>query len=174
MFLKGLFMVFKTIFFRLFLFLIFFIGFINLGYAGDIEPFGVYDSTRGNGDHTYGYQVFLWKDNNKLIGEMIYWYGDIEGVRENISLSKFNQKTKSIQFSALFKRRSIKPKPVIIKFDGFLRGNDLVGMMEIDDREIKKKTKESVFLKKNNSYYLKTFKNQTQWKKSDKKYHFLN
>lgn len=105
------------------------------------KQIGLYSNAKDNGEHTVGYFVKLWQQDNKIYGlisgtDTIRLSGDPPvGLLENV---QFDSKTKKFSFQAkltlgLFsdKNHSNIPSKDIYEFKGFLTNKSLQGILVI-------------------------------------------
>ena len=93
-------------------------------------PLGSFSNHSGNGEHTYGYQSMLWRNGTELIGQLIYWDGDLEGMKGDFTNGEINTKTGEISFNVTVKKSSVSPvEQYTAKFNGTITGNKVVGVL---------------------------------------------
>jgi hypothetical protein len=107
--------------------------------SNDIVSFGAFTNMRYYGEHTDGYTLELWRDQNRVFGLFLSSQGlsgdTPTGLLEDV---RFNSQTGSLMFRArlttgLFSNRQFSnvPSRYIYRFSGFLKGARLVGTLEI-------------------------------------------
>ena len=104
-----------------------------------IVTIGAFSNMRYTSEHAYGYKVELWRERNRIFGFFLASQGlqgdTPTGLLENV---KFNPRTGQLAFRArlttsLFSNRRFHmvPSRDVFQFTGVLKGNRMIGTLEI-------------------------------------------
>lgn len=74
-----------------------------------VQPLGEFARVRNTGDHTYGHRVRLRRSGGQLIGEIVYWDGNLEGQRAHFIDGSYDQRTGAVRFSTIVIRSDVQP-----------------------------------------------------------------
>ena len=77
--------------------------------AALVQPLGEFAKVRATEDHTYGHRAQLWRSGGRLLGEIMYWDGNIEGQRGRFIDGAYDQRTGAVTFKAVVVRRDLQP-----------------------------------------------------------------
>ncbi len=77
--------------------------------AALVRPLGEFAKVRATEDHTYGHRAQLWHSDGRLLGEIMYWNGNIEGQRGRFVDGAYDPRTGAASFKAIVVRRDLQP-----------------------------------------------------------------
>ncbi len=77
--------------------------------AGPIAPLGAYAQIKATEDHTYGHELRLWHTGNRLLGQLLYWDGNIEAQKGVFTDGDYNARSGEFQFKVTIMRRDVQP-----------------------------------------------------------------
>lgn len=95
-----------------------------------LQPVGVFSAIRNTNDHTYGQQVRLWRSGSRLVGEILYWDGNLEAQRGRFEDGEINSRTGVVRFNAVIVRADVQPNTrAEAAFEGVLAKSMLTGKL---------------------------------------------
>jgi hypothetical protein len=96
-----------------------------------VQPLGEFAKVRATEDHTYGHRLRLWHSGGQLLGEILYWDGDIEGERGRFVDGAYNRSTGAVKFSLVIARSNVQPNTRSeASFEGVLGKGVLSGKLK--------------------------------------------
>jgi hypothetical protein len=91
-----------------------------------LQPVGVFANIRATQDHTYGQQARLWFRGTQLVGDILYWDGNIEGQRGRFTDGFINRRTGDVRFKVVIVRRDVQPH---VRTEGAFEGLLVKGVL---------------------------------------------
>ena len=98
--------------------------------SSTVQPLGVFSAVRATEDHTYGQRARLWHRGTQLLGEILYWDGNIEGQRGRFADGFINRRSGEVRFKIAIVRRDVQPSTrADATFEGILNKGVLAGKL---------------------------------------------
>lgn len=95
-----------------------------------VQPLGEFAQVRSTEDHTYGHRAQLWRSGGLLLGEIVYWDGNIEGQRGRFADGAYDERTAAVTFKAIVVRRDLQPnRRAQAVFEGRIVNGSLSGKL---------------------------------------------
>ena len=106
--------------------------------AALVQPLGEFAKVRATEDHTYGHRAQLWRSGGRLLGEIMYWDGNIEGQRGRFVDGAYDQRTGAVTFKTVVVRRDLQPnRRAQAAFEGHIVKGTLTGKLTwAGDKEV--------------------------------------
>ena len=135
-----------------------------------VTPVGAYARIKATADHTYGHEMRLWQSGNRLIGQVLYWDGNLEGQTGLFTDGMYEPRSGEIQFTVTIIRRDVRPNiQSTATFTGRLVKNTVTGNLKWDGQVAQTRGKagiESVNLSRSLDSPLEKFANVDSWRKA--------
>lgn len=139
------------------------------GLAGqkDVWSLGAFQRTRATGEHAHGHRIRLWVYNDRLLGEVSVWNGDIEAATGEFVDGRYDNGRDAIDFTVTV-FRSVEPsEQATVSFSGRRTTAGLVGRLRWHGASsLSQSDTEKVTLPYNNGEQLKSFASVADWKNS--------
>ena len=94
-----------------------------------LMPLGLFNQSRGDGEHSYGHSFALWHHGDRLVGEVLHWDGDIEGNRGEFRGGQYDPQTGALSFEVTMHPPGNGAEIDIAHFEGRLQGGRVSGQL---------------------------------------------
>ena len=95
-----------------------------------LQAVGVFSAVRNTADHSYGQLARLWYRGSLLVGEVMYWDGNLEAQRGRFTDGSVNIRTGDVRFKVTLVRSDVQPNVrADAAFEGLLIKGVLAGKL---------------------------------------------
>jgi hypothetical protein len=134
-----------------------------------VMPMGVFSAVRSTADHTYGQKVRLWRTGTRVVGEVLYWDGNLEAQRGHFTDGAFVVNSGELRFRVTLVRSDVQPnRHAEASFEGFRARGGMHGKLTWRGEGAKaqgKRGSENWLLLPDLSEQLPTFNSIDAWQK---------